>query len=375
MIANPSLRVLGLCGDFNGCTWWRVQRPMEELTRQGYRHCAWANKDDARLQDYIHLYDAVVLPRMSWVKADRPGAERWKRALHRAGLAIIGEVDDDLFSPGINARLKATTEPHLSMDELEERRLDRLASLEIVDGLIVSSRRLKTIMRDLLPDDKPICVVENAIDARYWHQQRRLAKRVVPGPTVGWAGGSRPDHDLEPVARAWGQLAQVRPQVTFVVYGYQPPEFGRHVPAHRLVRIPWQPAELYPQPYRNIDIGCATVALSLWNTCKTPIKVWEYALGGAAVVANPSLYGRAVTHGEDGLLAETADEWLAALRSLVDDEVLRRRLRKAQRARTVAGHSLEKNARRWPEAWETIVADFRARQARPSILLPAGVGA
>ena len=45
----------------------------------------------------------------------------------------------------------------------------------------------------------------------------------------------------------------------------------------------------YPRALRNIDIGCASVADNHFNRCKTPIKLWEFTLGGAVIggLTNP----------------------------------------------------------------------------------------
>src|SRR6185295_16795286 len=123
-------KVLALTGDRNGCTFWRIERPLEALARQGHLS-AYADKDDVRLADFVHLWDAVVLPRLSWKLEDRAFAHRWAAALHNAGLAIIGEFDDDLVSPSINVRLKQTTMPDERPEDLEQRRLDRLDALRL----------------------------------------------------------------------------------------------------------------------------------------------------------------------------------------------------------------------------------------------------
>ncbi len=361
-------RILALLGDNNGCSWWRISRPLEALARQGHLS-AYADKDDSRLADFVHLWDAVVLPRLSWKLEDRAFAHRWANALHNAGLAIIGEFDDDLVSPSINLRLKQTTLPDERPEDLEQRRLDRLDALRLCDGLVVSSRRLATIMRGVF--DGPVIVVPNAIDAAYWKACLKGSPRLIPGLTIGWAGGSRPEHDLDEVAVAWGRIAERYPEVTFVVYGYQPTIIDDHVPQERIRRIPWHPLEVYPKPYRNIDIGCAAVSDTPFNRAKTPIKVWEYTLGGAAVVGTPTLYREAISDGEDGLLAESADEWECALSTLIEEPSLRKRLRLEQRRRIMREHDLERECWRWPAAWASIIEDFRLKRARRMLMASA----
>jgi glycosyltransferase involved in cell wall biosynthesis len=361
----------------SGCDLWRTFLPYAELQRQGYGKqsgfemsgAEWAWKDDAVLEENVDIiaarFDCVVLPRLSW--SDHRVARRFIDALHRANLAVIGEYDDDLFSEAINGRILQSTEPDAIPEDLERRRVDRLTALRMTDGVTVSSRRLATVIRSLV--DKPVVVVENAIDTRWWKACRKEAKRFIPGLTIGWSGGNRPADDLRPLAVAWGQVAQRRPDVTFVIYGHQPDVISDYLPDHRIRRIPWHPLASYPFPFVNFDIGCAAVTDDPFNRCKTVIKCWEYTMGGAAVVATPALYGQAITDGQDGLLAESADQWEDALLRLVDDAELRRTLWRGQRRRVMREHSLEQNAWRWPAAWQAIVSDFQARRAVRSRLV------
>lgn len=363
-------RILALCGDENGCTLWRVFSPFAELQRRGYV-AEWAHNSEAeRVFPLVAAgrYDAVLLPRMSW--DDPTAADAFFRAMHNANLAVIYEVDDDLYSPAIVRRQKATVQKGATLELLERQRQARIDVVRRADGVTVSSRRVQTIVRSYT--DKPVVVVPNAIDGAYWRVERRRARRAVPPLTIGWSGGSRYDEDLVPVAEAWGRIARRYPAVRFVVQGFPSPSLSAAVPADRLHVLPWLPIDWQREPdgtllppyvhgLLNIDIGCCAVAPLPFNTAKTPIKWYELTLAGASCVVSPTLYGREVVDGETALVAETADEWEAALGRMVEDEVLRRRLRKAARWTVMRDHSLRVNWWRWPVAWAEIVADFRQR--------------
>jgi glycosyltransferase involved in cell wall biosynthesis len=356
-------RVLAITGRETGCTLWRTFFPFAELQRRGY-FVHWKNKDDPECDDprfpilMASRFEAIILPRMAW-----PGntGERFFSAMRKFGVAVIYEVDDDAFSPGIVPRQYATHEEERAkgLAQLEQDRLDRIACMQQCDGVTVTTRRLKTVVQQYT--SKPVEVVPNAIDTRWFRSLVRTAKRVVPPLTIGWAGGARFTEDLIPVAEAWGRIARKRPDVTFVVQGHTSPVLLEAVSEDRLKVLPWLPIESYPQGLVNVDIACCAVAPKMFNTAKTPIKLWEFTLAGAACVVSPTLYGSVTTDGEDALVAETADEWEAALMRLASDAGLRRRLQRAQRRRVAAHHSLERNWQRWPEAWARIIDAFRSR--------------
>jgi glycosyltransferase involved in cell wall biosynthesis len=359
-----------------GCEIWRVLQPMAELQRRGYGKAPgfkmtgaeWEWKDSVLLEQNVDVlaywFDAIILPRLSW--SDHRIGKRFIDALHRVGLCVIHETDDELYGPGISERIQQTTEPDQTLEQLEQKRLDRLAALRLCDGVTVSSRRLQTVVSTYY--DGPVEVVANAIDSRWFRSVVKHARREVPGLTIGWAGGARPVQDLEPMAKAWGQVAQRRPDVTFVVAGHQPEIITEYVPAYRVRRLSWLPTQFYPMNLAQIDIACCSVSNEPFNRAKTPIKVWESTLAGSAVIASEALYGQVIDNGVDGLLANTADEWEDALLRLVDDAALRRSLRKAQRRRIAEHHTIEKNAHRWPRAWGRIVAQFQAQHPRPKLI-------
>jgi glycosyltransferase involved in cell wall biosynthesis len=368
MAAWTAPRVLALVGDWNGCTMFRVVAPFAELQRQGAPVGAaeWGWKDDPRLALLAERFDAVLLARLSWGPGEREAGRRWVDALHRAGKWVWYEVDDDLFSPWIVPQaVRAGIRPEETAAAKEQARLDRIAALQLCDGVTVTSQRLATVVRQYT--SAPIEVVPNAIDWR-WAKAvlREGTPRQVAGLTVGWAGGARPDDDVAPMAWAWGQLAQTHPEVTFVVQGHQPRAIydafeDAGVPRERLVAIGWLPLHAYLVGLRNVDVACCPLADAPFNRSKSPVKCFEAAAAGAdgrgaAVVASPTVYRQVLTHGEDGYLATSGEEWLAALTRLVEDASERRRVARNLRRRVATAHGLEGNAWRWPAAWTRLAA-------------------
>jgi glycosyltransferase involved in cell wall biosynthesis len=286
-------------------------------------------------------------------------------SLHRAGKRVWYEVDDDLFSPWItHQQVRGGTRPDKTPAELEEEREGRIAALGLCDGVTVTSQRLATVVRQYT--EAPVAVVPNAVDWRWARRVLRAAgPRAVPPLTVGWAGGARPEADTLDMAWAWGELAKRHPAVRFVVQGHQPRPVYEAVPGDRLVAIEWLPLETYLAGLKNVDVACCPLADAPFNRCKSTVKAMEAAAAGCAVVASPTVYGQALTHGEDALLCETKEEWLAALERLVADEAERRRLAGNLRRRVATDFSLEANAWRWPAAW-TRLAGERWEGAAPS---------
>lgn len=335
---------------------------MAELERRGYP-CGWAPTDDPRAAVVELRADAVILPRLAWPAADHPRLLRRRDALRARGGALIYEVDDDIFSGAITARILETGSDGRTPAELEAQRRDRIAALRLADGVTVSTQRLATVVRRFT--DAPVHVVPNAIDLRWWARVLRSAPpaRRHAGVTIGWAGGRRPDRDAEAMAVAWGRVARRHPEARFRVAGWPLASIVAAVQADRLTVEPWRPLEAYPLAYAGLDIGCCPLDGDPFSRSKSPIKLWEYTAAGAAVVASPTVYGSYIEHGEDGLIAETADAWEEAIERLIAAPDLRRHLYRNQRRRMAEHHALETQALRWPEAWAAIVRHARKERA------------
>jgi glycosyltransferase involved in cell wall biosynthesis len=92
------------------------------------------------------------------------------------------------------------------------------------------------------------------------------------------------------------------------------------------------------------------------------------SLAGAACVVSSMVYGREVTDGVNALVADSAEQLTDALSRLIEDDKLRRRIRRNARRTVMAEHSLQTQWWRWLEAYSVIVQNFASK---PRIALPA----
>lgn len=359
-------RALALVGDETGCSLWRVWQPFAELQRRGFI-AEWCHKDKSdKVLPLVAAgrYDAVITPRIVW-PVEGIG-ETWVNAIHKAGLAWLYEVDDDVFSPRIVDRQMRIfpAEAAKGAEQLEWERKERIRMLTVSDGVTVSSQRLATIVRQYTPETTPVYCIPNAIDAKWFKSTLRGIGRIpeLEGKlTIGWAGGAREEADLTSLAQAWTIIAQRYPDVQFVIQGHMSGALYHSIPAEQRHTLPWLELHEYPRALINIDIGCCIVAPFVFNSSKTAIKWYEMTLAGAACVVSPTLYGPEVTDGENALVADSVEELVLALSRLIEDAELRRTIQRNARRAVMEHHSLENNWWRWPEAWSDAITRFRAK--------------
>jgi len=178
----------------------------------------------------------------------------------------------------------------VSLNELEYERQQHIKIMNLCDSITVTTDILSKVTSQYV--DVPIHVVPNAIDVDWFlkHLNKKAPyqkhKRYIH---IGWAGGLRPDEDFELLAQAWKFINKKYKHVKFVIAGYQPNPLYTAVDFDKIIRIPYQPVDKWPTT-TQVDIGCCVIANSGFNRCKSPIKAFEYIVGGALPIASNLVY-------------------------------------------------------------------------------------
>lgn len=93
---------------------------------------------------------------------------------------------------------------------------------------------------------------------------------------------------------------------------------------------------------QSMDIGIMPLPDTPWARGKCGYKLIQYMACGLPVVASPvGVNSEIVEHGVNGFLAETDDEWRAAIATLLTDADLRRRMGDAGRKKVEEQYSLQ----------------------------------
>lgn len=101
---------------------------------------------------------------------------------------------------------------------------------------------------------------------------------------------------------------------------------------------------------RRMDIGIMPIPDAPWARGKCGYKLIQYMACGLPVIASPVGVNRQiVTHGEQGFLASTPEEWKAAIQQLLSDDALRKRMGEAGRTKAVAEYSIQRYGPRLAE--------------------------
>jgi len=231
-----------------------------------------------------------------------------------------------------------------------------LQALKDSDLITVSTSKLRDVLVNF---HKNVVVLPNYFDDHLWVLKppmiRDSASDVL---TIGYMGTKSHKPDLEYLIPVLLEIIEQYPQkVCFLFWGVQPPDELISLP-----QVKW--ISRYLTPYKDFasffqtqsaDIFIGPLVDNLFNRCKSPIKFFEYSsLGAPGIYSRLEPYEEVVTHGKNGLLASSLDEWKDSLIQLIEDNELRHRLATNAQASIKQKYLLSKNAFRWADTYKSI---------------------
>jgi len=162
-----------------------------------------------------------------------------------------------------------------------------------------------------------------------WLDQQARDERPKSQIVIGYEGGAK-EEDFVPVAQALHKiLAIYGNKIRLEFYGYVPPSLVGHPNVHHEDGGIEYREFLKKLNRCNWDIGLAPLSDNLFNRCKTNNKLREYgACRIAGIYSHSPVYAPWVTHRETGyLVPHSFDGWYVGICTMIEDSLLRERIR------------------------------------------------
>jgi GT2 family glycosyltransferase len=213
----------------------------------------------------------------------------------------------------------------------------------LCDRLVVSTQPLANALKGYNAD---IRVVENRLPSQWWSGLNSLRQQGRK-PRVGWAGGSGHGADLHVISEVVRELAG---EVEWVFMGMCPPALRPYVHEfHRGVNI-----EKYPERLAglNLDLALAPLKDSVFNACKSNLRLLEYGACGFPVICSDIICYRGdfpVTR-----VKNKPKDWIAAIREHLAEPDANARAGDALRSVVLDNWMLrDEHLLTWRNAWLT----------------------
>lgn len=162
--------------------------------------------------------------------------------------------------------------------------------------------------------------------------------------TIGWSGSFSTIKHFESIVPVLTKLSnKYKEKIRFKVIG-DANYFNTQL---NINGIAWNAATEVNE-LNSFDIGLMPLPNDEWTKGKCGLKALTYMSCGVPVVMSPvGVNTEIVQNNVNGLLADTQEEWLAALEKLIDDKELREQLGKRGRQTVIEKYSVEANKEKY----------------------------
>jgi glycosyltransferase involved in cell wall biosynthesis len=217
----------------------------------------------------------------------------------------VYDIDDALFvrfRAGVNRRFQWTKqEARRCIECLRRSRLVIAGNPFLASHAQEYARRVEVL---------PTCVDPSRQPLRAHHEERSV--------TVGWIGSPTTTPYLNSVLPVFERLNSKRLRAKLVLVGADPAISAPWLEHHR-----WSLTDEGAQ-LASFDIGIMPQPDDDWARGKCGYKILQYFAAGVPAVASPVGVAPRMIGTDRGLIAETPDEWYAALDTLIEDPARRR---------------------------------------------------
>jgi len=165
---------------------------------------------------------------------------------------------------------------------------------------------------------------------------------------IGWTGSHSTLKYLQGVEHVLNQIANEFQNVSFTIIADSKPQMN----LPRLSFIPWNLATEI-QDLMQMDIGIMPLPDDEWSKGKCGFKLLQYmSVKVAAVASRVGVNQILITHGANGFLCTTSEEWKQSLTRLIRDSVLRENMKVSGREKVIRSYSVSSNSSNFVSLFE-----------------------
>jgi glycosyltransferase involved in cell wall biosynthesis len=233
------------------------------------------------------------------------GARQFARAAKDAGKKIVYELDDAFDC------LEAWHPCYASFGT-PERQASIKSMMHLADAVQTSTQWLADRYKK---DCSRIDVVPNMIELSSWQTAQKLRKDGIF--KIVWAGSSSHSGDLREVVPALSAFLRAHRDAMVVFFGQEMQDTG--IPQEQVENIPWCELEDYTFKLAAIDadVSIAPLADIPFNHGKSNLRILQmWATGYPVIASDVGPYKETITHGKDGLLCRSTEDWIRSLEEL-----------------------------------------------------------
>ena len=292
---------------------WMGFRP-SQLLKRSVRWWHW-------LRTKLQRFDAVFIDREIFDNTSLHMEQRFKETCQR----LVIDLDDAVFL----------------------RYPEKFVRLMQLADMVVCGN--KSLVEKVRPLNSTICHVPTCVDledyiARIYEPVRQLSPKKSVRPVVGWMGTAGNLKYLTVAAEALRRLAQETPFELRIIV----PEISAlseiDLSGVNVIHESWQP-EREVEQLRQFDVGLMPLFPNQeWDIYKCGLKLIQYlAVGVPGIAAPVGVNAEILDNNQNGMAAETTEEWLTALRLVTAHPEIRQQMGLRGRKTVEQKYSIQAN--------------------------------
>jgi GT2 family glycosyltransferase len=334
--------------------------------------------DEVRWGEVADRYGLFVLHRVAFDE----GTKWFIAVARRKGKPVLFDTDDLVFDPEA-LRVHFAGLEHLDASErraLERRVGKSYETLRSADAVTTSTEPLAELARPwneravVTPNTVGRAMVEQA-DATLARRRKGGAEKGAEVTIAYMSGTPTHDRDFLEAADAVRAVLEEFEFTSLLIVGDLRLGPGFAAVRDRIRDVPFQPWYRLPEILADVDVNLAPLERNNpFTESKSCIKYFEAGLLAVPTVASPrSDFRRVIEHGRNGLLADTPDEWRAALTELASSADRRAAVGRAAYEDVRANHTTSAWARSLHATFVDLVGSRdSATRLRISVVSAAG---
>ena len=275
----------------------------------------------ARFLASLPTYDCIFLQRKRFSGALLSLVRKLTRK-------IIYDFDDSVMY----RNSKAPT-PH------SKTRMKRFADMVKASDFIIAGNRF--LMEQTLPFNENVDVIPTALDGkRYLAKDHGKKKEKV---TIGWIGDHGSIHYMEKMKPIFEEIGKKYPhaELSIVCDIFIDCE---NIP---VIKKMWS-HETEIADLQDMDIGLMPLVNDLWSEGKCGLKILQYFGVGVPAVCTPVGVNKdVVQNGINGFYANSPEEWIEKISTLIEDQALRKAMGTRGRDAVMREYTIEACAPRF----------------------------
>lgn len=265
------------------------------------------------------------------------GPPIFERLIHQSGVPIVFDFDDAIF-----VSYRSPSNGYLSYLKFagKTKTICRIAS-----HVMVGNPYLADYARQV---NEHVTIIPTTIDTDKYRPVRRAESTE---PVIGWTGSFSTVQHLDTLRSALQKLA-LRQKFRLRVIGT--PQY--RIPGVEVESMNWR-SDTELADLSGIDIGVMPLPNDAWSKGKCGLKALQFMALGIPTVCSPvGVNTDIIQHNENGMLANSEDEWVEKLSQLIQSKETRERLGQAGRVTVEESYSAKTQAPRVYDIFKTVVS-------------------